>query len=439
MTLWPRTLLWRSVLLIALLLIVAHLAWLQIFRVSEREPRALQVAQQIVSVINLTRAALITAQPDKRLGLLRELSQNEGIQVYLAEPGEAVPPLPDRAFLRLVEAELRQRLGPETRMAVSRDGIRGVWVSFRIDDDEYWVMMPRSRIERNDPLRWIGWGALALLLALIGAYLIVARINRPLRELTRAAAQMGQGKTPQPVAESGPSEIQTLARAFNQMAADLKRLDDERALLLAGVSHDLRTPLSRIRLGLEMLDTTGDPALKAGMIQDIQDIDVSIGQFLDFARIAESEQAIADCDLNALINGAGERYARLGKPLKLNLAPLPALALRPVAIQRLLNNLIENALRHGGPDVEVVSGRQQDRVFVEVLDRGPGIPEDKVDYMLRPFTRLDSARGGPGTGLGLAIVDRIARMHGGTVGLLPRAGGGLRARVEFPLQAGTAG
>lgn len=434
MMLWPRTLLWRSVLLIALLLIVAHLAWLQIFRVSEREPRALQVAQQIVSVINLTRAALITAQPDKRLGLLRELSQNEGIQVYLAEPGEAVPPLPDSAFLRLVASELQLRLGPETRMTVSRDGIRGVWVSFRIDDDEYWVMLPRSRIERNDPLRWIGWGALALLLALIGAYLIVARINRPLRELTRAAAQMGQGKTPQPVAESGPSEIQTLARAFNQMAADLKRLDDERALLLAGVSHDLRTPLSRIRLGLEMLDTTGDQALKAGMVQDIQDIDVSIGQFLDFARIAETEQAVPDCDLNALINGTGERYARLGKPIKLNLAPLPPVALRPVAMQRLLNNLIENALRHGGPDVEVVSGREQDRVFLEVLDRGPGIPEDKADYMLRPFTRLDAARGGPGTGLGLAIVDRIARMHGGTVSLLPRAGGGLRARIELPVK-----
>jgi two-component system osmolarity sensor histidine kinase EnvZ len=218
------------------------------------------------------------------------------------------------------------------------------------------------------------------------------------------------------------------------MAADLKRLDDERALLLAGVSHDLRTPLSRIRLGLEMLDTAGDQALKAGMVQDIQDIDVSIGQFLDFARIAETEQAVPDCDLNALINGTGERYARLGRPLKLNLAPLPPVALRPVAMQRLLNNLIENALRHGGPDVEVVSGREQDRVFLEVLDRGPGIPEDKADYMLRPFTRLDAARGGPGTGLGLAIVDRIARMHGGTVSLLPRAGGGLRARIELPVK-----
>jgi two-component system osmolarity sensor histidine kinase EnvZ len=432
MTIWPRTLLWRSVLLIALLLIVAHLAWLQIFRVSEREPRAMQVAQQIVSAVNLTRAALITAQPDKRLGLLRDLSHNEGIRVYLAQPGETVPPLPDRPFLQLVEKELQQRLGPQTRMAVSRDGIRGAWVNFSIDEDEYWVMLPRARIERNDPLRWLGWGALALLLALIGAFLIVARINRPLRELTRAAAQMGQGKTPQPVVETGPTEIQTLARAFNQMAADLKQLDDERALLLAGVSHDLRTPLSRIRLGLEMLDAAGDPALKAGMVQDIEDIDVSIGQFLDFARIAEAEQAIPGSDLNALLNSAGDRYARLGKSVSLKLAPLPPVVLRPVAMQRLINNLIENALRHGGPDVEVCSGVKQDRVFLEVLDRGPGIPEDKAEHMLRPFTRLDSARGGPGTGLGLAIVDRIARMHGGSVSLLPREGGGLRARIELP-------
>ncbi|PZR42753.1 MAG: two-component sensor histidine kinase, partial [Stutzerimonas stutzeri] len=152
MTLWPRTLLWRSVLLIALLLIIAHLAWLQIFRVSEREPRAQQIAQQIVSVVNLTRAALITAQPGKRLGLLRDISQHEGIQVHLAEPDEIVPPLPsDRPILRLIAAELRKQLGPETRLAVDRDGIRGVWVSFKIDEDEYWVMLPRSRLERVEP------------------------------------------------------------------------------------------------------------------------------------------------------------------------------------------------------------------------------------------------------------------------------------------------
>lgn len=432
MTLWPRTLLWRSVVLIALLLIVAHFAWLQIFRVSEREPRAQQIAQQIVSVINLTRAALITAQPSKRFELLRDLSQDEGIQVYPAEPDEEVSPLPDQPILQLIDAELRERLGPDTRLAISRQGVRGAWVNFKIDEDEYWVLIPRTRLERTDPLRWIGWGALILLLAVAGAFLIVARVNRPLGELTRAAAQMGQGKNPPPVAETGPAEIRSLARSFNQMAADLKRLDDERALLLAGVSHDLRTPLSRIRLGLEMLDDKGDAALKTGIVHDIEEIDAAINQFLDFARLPEADPAVAEGDLNALVRGVAERYARSGHAVATQFQPLPPLPLRPVMVQRLVTNLIENALGHGGPEIEVATGRTNGCVFVEVLDRGPGIPSAEAERMLQPFTRLDSARGGSGTGLGLAIVDRIARMHGGTAQLLPRDGGGLRARVELP-------
>ena len=434
MILFPRTLLWRSVLLIALLLGLSHLAWLQIFRVTEREPRARQVAQQIASVVNLTRAALITAEPGKRLQLLQELSQEEGIQVYLGHSGERVAPLGDRPFLGLVEGEIKRQLGPNTRLATSRDGVRGAWVSFRIDDDEYWVFMPRSRLERTDPLRWAGWGALVLALALLGAYLIVARINRPLRQLARAAEEIGRGRTPPPVAETGPSEIRALAGAFNRMAADLKRLDEERALLLAGVSHDLRTPLSRIRLGLEMLDEKGDAALKSGLVQDIEDIDAAINQFLDFARLAEGEAAVPEGDLNAIVRGECERYARLGKPVALRAGALPPLPLRPVAAQRMVANLIENALRHCSNSVEVVTAVEAGSAVVEVLDRGPGIPLADAERMLQPFTRLDTARSGAGTGLGLAIVDRIARLHGGGVQLLPRDGGGLRAHVELPLK-----
>lgn len=434
MTFWPRSLLWRSVLLIALLLIVANFAWLQIFRVSEREPRARQIAQQIVSVINLTRAALISAQPGKRLGLLADISQREGIQVYLGEPNEVVAPLPDLPLIGLIAAELRQRLGPDTRLATSRDGVRGVWVSFRIDDDEYWVMLPRARLERVEPLRWVGWGILVLVLALGGAFVIVSRINRPLRELTRAAEQTGKGRAVAPVAEIGPVELQTLARAFNQMTADLKRQEDERALLLAGVSHDLRTPLARIRLGLEMLDDKEDAALKPGMIQDIEDIDAAISQFLDFARTAETETALSAADLNALVSSVAERCRLSGGKVTLKLEPVPPLPLRPLAMQRLITNLIENAVRHGGGEVQVATGATADRTFVDVLDRGPGIPLDQAERMLQPFTRLDNARGGAGTGLGLAIVDRIARVHGGTVKLTPRHGGGLRARVELPLK-----
>ena len=435
MTLFPRTLLWRSVLLIALLLVIAHFAWLQIFRVSEREPRARQVAQQIVSVVNLTRAALITAQPSKRLALLEELSREEGIQVHNGHPGERIVPLPDRPFLKLVESEVRRQLGARTQLASSRDGIRGAWISFYIDNDEYWVFMPRSRLERVDSLRWIGWGALVLALALLGAFLIVARINRPLRDLTSAASEIGRGRTPPPVAETGPSEIRTLAHAFNRMAADLKRLDEERALLLAGVSHDLRTPLSRIRLGLELLDDKGDAALKAGMVQDIGDIDAAIGQFLDFARLADGETAVPEGDLNAIVREACERYARSGKAVTTRLETLPPLRLRPLTAQRLIANLVENALRHGNGQVEVTTAVQNGSAVLEVLDRGPGIPAVDAERMLQPFTRLNTARSGSGTGLGLAIVDRIARLHGGSVQLLARDGGGLRARVELPLRS----
>jgi len=434
MTLFPRTLLWRSVLLIALLLAVSHLAWLEIFRVSEREPRARQVAQQIASVVNLTRAALITADPSRRIELLQELSQEEGIQVHIGDPGERIAPLPDRPFLRLVEREIKRQLGAGTQLASSRDGVRGAWVSFQIDEDSYWVFMPRSRLERADPLRWVGWGALVLALALLGAYLIVARINRPLRELARAADEIGRGRTPPPIAETGPTEIRTLARAFNQMGTDLKRLDDERALLLAGVSHDLRTPLSRIRLGLEMLDEKGDAALKAGLVQDIEDIDAAINQFLDFARVTEGETLVTEGDLNAIARELRDRYARAGRDVAAQLAPLPPLPLRPVAIQRLIANLVENALRHGKGQVEIRTAVEPGKAVLEVLDRGPGIPAADAERMLQPFTRLNAARTGTGTGLGLAIVDRIARMHGGGVQLLARDGGGLRVRVELPLK-----
>lgn len=430
MSLWPRTLLWRSVLLIAALLIVAHLAWLQIFRASEVEPRALQAAQQVVSVVNLTRAALVTADPGRRFALLDELAQREGIQVYAGNPAEAVPALPDRPFLRIMQARLQQDLGPQTRLALEREGVAGVWVSFRIDNEEFWVSLPRSRIERNAPLRWIGWGALVLVLAVLGAFLVVARINRPLRELTRAAGQLGRGATPPRVAEDGPAEIRTLSRAFNQMADDLRRQDEERTLLLAGVSHDLRTPLSRIRLALEMLD--GDAALKAGVAEDIADIDGAIGQFLDFARPVDAENVETGSDLDALLRTVVERYVRAGKNVRFTPGAPPPLPLRSQAMQRLVANLVDNALRHGGDAAEVLTGADAACTWIEVLDRGPGIPATAAERMLQPFTRMDSARSTSGTGLGLAIVDRIARLHGGRVALLPRDGGGLRARVELP-------
>ena len=433
MKLFPRTLLWRTFLLIAALILASVAAYFQIFRVYDREPRARQAAQMVVSVVNLTRAALVSARTDLRRELLVELSEREGIRVYPAEPGEhVIAPPADRPMVQLALDEIRRQLGDDTRFAFEREGLRGFWVSFRIEDDEYWVMLPRERLERQFALQWIGWAALTLALALAGAFLTVFRLKRPLAALTSAASYIGRGRIPPPLAEVGPAEIVTVSRGFNQMTRDLARLEDDRALILAGVSHDLRTPLARLRLGLEMSQV--DLQLKNGMTADIDEMDRIIGQFLDFARVAGGEPP-APTDLSALARELASRYREGGRALREEIESTPEVTLRPLAVRRLMGNLLDNAFRYGEKDVRLRVGPCDAGVAIEVLDRGPGIPPDEVDRLKQPFTRLERARSGAGgSGLGLAIVDRIARMHNGTFELLPREAGGLVARVTLPLR-----
>ncbi len=432
MRLLPRSLLWRTFVLIAALILLAVAAWFQLVRFSEREPRARQTAQMVASVVNLTRVALVTAQPDRRRELLLDLQEQEGIRIYPAEPDDAIVPLSiERPGMRLFAAEVQRQLGPDTRLALERNGQPGFWVSFRIESDEYWVVLPRERIERQAALRWLGWAVFVLVAALAGAWFIVFRLRRPLRALVGAAADVGRGRLPAPLDESGPQEIQTVSHAFNQMTRDLARLEDDRALILAGVSHDLRTPLARLRLGLEMSE--GDAQLKAGMAADIDEMDRIIGQFLDFARAAGGEQA-APTDLAGMVRDIAVRYRESGHALTEEIVAVPKLTLRPMAVRRLITNLVDNAFRYGEQDVRLRVATASRAVAIEVLDRGPGIPADEVERLKQPFTRLETARSGMGgSGLGLAIVDRIARMHGGSFELLPREGGGLVARVTFPL------
>jgi len=436
MTLLPRTLLWRSFLLISLLMIISVTAWFQILRSHEREPRAKQSAQMVASVVNLTRAALVTAHSDKRRALLTELSEREGIRVYPAEAGENLLQSPDTAFARMLRAEIRRQLGENTRFASGIGDLHGFFISFHIDDDEYWVMLPRERVERQFPWQWLGWTVLALLLSLIGAWLIVSRINRPLKALAAAAADIGKGKTPALLPESGPAEIETLARSFNQMSQDLARLDADRALILAGVSHDLRTPLSRMRLATEM--SGSDETLKQGMIADIADMDSIIGQFLDFAR-TQTEEPLEPANLADLAREVAEHQLRLGRAVQTDIQPVPVQALRRMGIKRLISNLVDNALAYGEKGVSIGTRSEGGKLILEVLDRGPGIPPQEAERLKQPFTRLEESRGGKGgSGLGLAIVDRIARLHGGSFELLPRDGGGLIARVSLALQKAAA-
>jgi two-component system osmolarity sensor histidine kinase EnvZ len=426
----PRSLLWRAFLLIAALILVSVAAWFQIFRFSERELRARQTAQLVASIVNLTRVALVSARADLRRELLEDLSELEGIRVYPATADEKLEPPPDRPGAQLLGEEIRRTLGPETRIASARNGQAGFWVSFDIAGDEYWVMLPRERIERRATLQWLGWGAVTLALALIGAWLIVYRLRRPLAALSGAAAELGRGRIPPPLEATGPEEIRTVSNAFNQMTRDLARLEQDRALILAGVSHDLRTPLARLRLGLEMADA--DAQLKSGMATDIEEMDRIIGQFLDFARPAGGEQSAVD--LSALAAEVARHYRETGHALDEEIAEVPPVKAHALAVRRLMSNLLDNAFRYGESGVALRVSAAPRAAVIEVLDRGPGIPRAEVERLKQPFTRLETARSGKGgSGLGLAIVDRIARAHGGTFDLGPRDGGGLVARVELPV------
>jgi two-component system osmolarity sensor histidine kinase EnvZ len=428
--LWPRSLLWRTFLLLAALVVATTVGWFQIFRAYEVEPRARQISQNLISIVNLTRTALVNSQPELRRELLSDLAEREGIQIYPSEPDERLEPPVDEAVQNLVRELVRRQLGEGTRFASAREGKPGLWLSFDIADDEYWLRIPRRRLERQIALRWLGWGALALALSLLSAWVIVSRLNRPLRALATSAAAIGKGKTPEPLSESGPEEIRTLSHAFNEMSRDLARLDADRALILAGVSHDLRTPLSRLRLGLEM--SGAETQLKDGMTADIEEMDRIINQFLDFAR-TDGGETPQHADLAGIAAEVAEHYRRHGRSVATDFAGVPELPLQTMAMRRVVLNLVDNALRYGEKDVGIAVRPEGTSVVLEVADRGPGIPVSEVERLKRPFTRLEAARSDGGSaGLGLAIVERVVRAHRGSLELLPRPGGGLLAQIRLP-------
>jgi two-component system osmolarity sensor histidine kinase EnvZ len=380
-------------------------------------------------VVNLTRAALVNADPVLRRELLIELNEREGIRIYPVTNEEKLAPLPADPLLAQVAARVRAQLGKATRFAAGRDGMEGFWVSFYIDEDEFWVMLPPERFELDLGLGWLGWGAALLALALLGAWVIASRIARPLAGLAEAARRIGRGEAPSPLPEGGERELRTVQAAFNRMAGDLASMERERAMVLAGISHDLRTPLSRLRLALEM--SGAEPAAAQGMNADIEEMDQVIGQFLDFARgDGEAREAVA---VDALADEVVAHFAKLDKPVRRTGASGATLAAARMALHRALMNLVDNALRYAGGEIEVGTSRRDGHVVLEVLDRGPGIPAGEVGRLKRPFTRLDEARSGQGgAGLGLAIVERVARTHGGRFELVARQGGGLAARLVLP-------
>ena len=436
MSVVPRSLLWRTlwVFIAALALSQATAYWL--FDHYVGRPRLERTIATFVNHLRSMSAALETLQPAQQQAFMERLAEGEGLRVSTA-PAEAIEPAPDvPALFRL---RYREAFGREPEVYARSDDVRekrrpGVfWMKLPAGGREFWLTVPRGRVVQVPATAFVVSLGGALLLAILGTFFVMWRLNRPLGELARAAVALGHGGNPPPVSETGPTEIRSVARAFNQMKEDLQTGERERATFLAGISHDLRTPLTRLRLDVEMLEGCVDPAVQRGMVADIADMNAIIDQFIDFTR-SEASEPVTSVDLAAVAAGSAERVRRSGADVRCDLAPVPPLPLRPLAMQRAVENLLVNAVRHAGGEIVVRTQGDGSAVALSVLDRGPGIPPDMVERLKLPFTRRDAARSGSsGAGLGLAIATRVAQLHGGRLDLLPRDGGGLEARITLPV------
>jgi two-component system osmolarity sensor histidine kinase EnvZ len=436
-TLWPRSLFGRIVLLLIAVVALAALTTILLFKQDRAELIARQFGDTKVVELKALRAALENADAASRRETLGRLSREYGVRIVPERERPVIGAPVAGAAMTSLQTRLRDELGPDTDVRIA-PRLQQLLVHVKAGNEGYWIgfpLPPRGESEEW-PTRALAWALAIIALLLLAAFAFARYLARPLRQLNVAVAQVGRGETPTPLPEKGPSEIAAVNRGFNTMLGNLRQIERDRALMLAGVSHDLRTPLARLRLGIEM--SARDDAMRAGMVADIEEMDRIIGQFLEFAR-DDATAALEMRDLNAVVGNAVDRYARLGKDVRFRAGALPPMPLRPTAVSRLISNLIDNALAYGAPPVEITTSARRGEAVVDVADRGPGVPPGEVERLKQPFTRAAASRtpveGAPGAGLGLAIVDRIARLHGGSFDLLPRDGGGTLARVTLPLPA----
>ncbi len=450
----PQSMLARTTLVIALALVLSQSLSVWLFRFYSVQPRQQLVNNGYISHLKTIRTALELIPEAAQGEFMSRLREDKGIRVQPASRVRDDAPLelaPDIPPLRVAREKLKELFGaeadiyvferPKARRQLLADApplMPLLLTKLPIKASYVWVLFPQNRIVPQDFFwAWLGWGIFGAFVALGGAVVLVLRLNRPLKGLALAAKAVGLGEASQPV-EGGPSEVRAVAVAFEKMKANLARKDRERTIFLAGVSHDLRTPLARLRLGVEMLPIERNAI--NDFEADINDINKIIDQFLDFGRNENAEVAEL-VDLDFLLRGASERALRAiqssgqTKTVNLALGKVGTLKLRPVAMQRLVDNLIENARKHGGDVIELATAQTATHKIISVYDNGPGVPVNMVDHLKQPFTRLDGSRtGASGAGLGLAIVERICAMHGGEFKLLPRVNTpGVEARVTLPI------
>jgi two-component system, OmpR family, osmolarity sensor histidine kinase EnvZ len=430
------SLFWRTFFLLALLLIGGVVAWVQTFRALEFEPRAVQSAQQIASLVNLTRAALRLADGIDRVTLVKSMSSQETVKVTPREPGDKWDSFEEDSFSRAIGQALRSKLGADTLVASKVNGVHGLWVGFLIDKDPYWLQAQPSRIQSMGGGTWLLWVTIALIATVLGSAAVARLINKPLRDLSFAASRIRDGEYESQLDENTlTSEVRQVNMGFNRMARELAKVEEDRAVMLAGISHDLRTPLARLRLETEM--SVQDEEAKRNMELDIIQLDAIIDKFMDYARPGEVK--LVPVHVSTLVD---REMAAFRDPGEIRISSRVAIDTKVMAddteLGRVFQNLFENARRYGRSTdtgiakVQVSYARTGPWVVLSVRDHGPGVAADRLRQLTTPFFRGDAARtAATGAGLGLAIVEKAVQRMGGHFELSNAMDGGLVAHIRL--------
>lgn len=431
------SLFWRTFVLLAMLILFSSLAWLQLFRTQEYEPRILRNAHQIATVVNLTRTALAHADAIARVSLLKALADEEDVSIQIREPLDRITTFGETTIEKQLVQEMVKRLGEGTVIAASVNGQPGLWIGFAIENDSYWLQMDPERLRPLGGTAWLTWLSVTTALSLAGAAIMAGLINRPLKRLSYAASQVREGhfNTSTLDEHAATSEIREVNIGFNRMAERLAKIEAERALMLAGISHDLRTPLARLRLETEL--SVSDSQTRELMAGDIAQLDEIIDKFLDYARPEPTN--LGPVLLSGVISRCIAPWRHNPRfEIKVDVAEDLQVKAETVELGRILSNLLENARRYGqSPNdgitrVEIVARVHEAWVLLRVRDQGPGVSEETLKNLTQPFYRGDTARtSATGSGLGLAIVERSVQRMGGTFSVFNNSAGGLMALMKF--------
>ncbi|QYJ75263.1 two-component system sensor histidine kinase EnvZ [Shewanella sp. FJAT-52076] len=428
----PRSAFSQTVMLIGCLLLINQLFSYVSVALYVIKPSYQQINQLIARQINFlfTEEAVIGREYLSLVDALNAKVGDGSMHVFNQKQAKEAG-IDNATYYGLLSNQMSEYLGGNAEVRITQGETVQIWIR-PPQAPSVWIRVPLSSFNELEMSLLTLYLMVIGALSVAGGWLFARRQSKPLKALQKAAINVSRGEYPEAIPPAGSSEIVEVTHAFNQMAHSMRMLEQDRALMMAGISHDLRTPLTRIRLASEMM-VDEDAYLRDGIIADIDDMNAIINQFIAYIR-QDQEAVWEKADINQLVSEYAQAESKRDGVIELALGPCQTIPVQVIAIKRVLGNLVENAFRYGRGWIRISTRMEKSALVLTVEDNGPGIPVDQIPKLFQPFTQGDMARGSLGSGLGLAIIKRIVDRHQGKVKLSNRVEGGLKAEVFLPLE-----